>query len=97
MIFTKELKKVLCVVKGGEFSTFRNIILFVGCIIVLENGSINMALADGQVASVMAIKRLMPFFAFLIGYFYFKEQKDIRKKILATILLIIGSVFITIF
>ncbi len=92
-----ELKKVSAVVRGGKFAGLRNGILLAGVAIVIENGSINAALEMAPVASVMAIKRLMPFFAFLIGYFYFKEQTDVRKKLLATALLIAGAVLVTIF
>lgn len=72
-------------------------ILAAGAIIVAENGSINAALVNAPVANVFALKRIMPFFAFLIGLFYFKERTDIGKKIAATALMIVGAVLVTLF
>jgi drug/metabolite transporter (DMT)-like permease len=70
-------------------------IMLTGVVIALENGSINAALSVAPVASVMAIKRLMPLFAFLIGYFYFREHNGLRKKLLATGLMILGAICVT--
>ncbi len=49
-----------------------------------------------NVAYVMAIKRLMPFFAFIIGYFYFKEHTHVQRKIWATLLMVAGAIIITV-
>lgn len=70
-------------------------IFLAGVVIVLENGSINAALSESSVAYVFALKRLMPFFAFLLGYFYFKEKTDLKKKAIATALMVAGAVLIT--
>ena len=70
-------------------------ICIAGLVIALENGAINTALAQSDVASVMAIKRLMPFFAFLIAFFYFKERTEIPKKLIATALMVTGTVLVT--
>jgi drug/metabolite transporter (DMT)-like permease len=67
-----------------------------GLLIVLENGSINAALATAPVAHVMAVKRLMPLFAFLIGFFYFHERTGLKQKLAATSLMIAGAVILTI-
>ena len=72
-------------------------ILIAGTIIVIENGSINLALKNTEVAYVFAIKRLMPLFAFLIGIIYFKERAEIAKKILATALMVAGAVIVTLY
>lgn len=63
--------------------------------IAAANGSINFALKIADVSNVMAIKRVMPIFALLIGIFYFKEKKDLLKKFIATIIMIIGAILIT--
>jgi drug/metabolite transporter (DMT)-like permease len=39
----------------------------------------------------------MPFFAFLIGYFFFKEKTDVLRKIFATTLMVAGAIFIMTF
>ena len=96
-LYTGELSKVSAVMRGGEFRGLRNGVLLAGLLIVIENGSINAALGMAPVASVMAIKRLMPFFAFLIGYYYFKERTDTKKKLLATAVLVSGAILITAF
>lgn len=91
-----EYKKISVIAKEKKFSRLRSGLLLLGLIVVIENGSINAALGMAPVASVMAIKRLMPFFAFLIGYFYFKERSDVRKKLLATVLLVTGAILVTV-
>lgn len=72
-------------------------IILAGIVIVAENGVINAALGMEKVAYVMAIKRLMPVFAFLISIFYFKEKYNLRKKFLATILMVAGAAMMGIF
>lgn len=69
-------------------------IIFAGLAVALQNGSLNMALSLAPVASVMAINRIMPLFAFLIGVFYFKERMDLAKKIIATVVMVIGAVIV---
>jgi len=67
-------------------------VLLIGLIAVGENGSINAALSMTPVAQVFAIKRLMPLFAFLIGFFYFRERGELPKKIMATALMVAGAI-----
>jgi len=49
-----------------------------------------------DVTSVMAVKRLIPPFAFLIGYLYFEECTELLKKLVATALMAAGAILITI-
>jgi len=70
-------------------------ILAAGTLIVVENGCINAALAEAPVASVMAIKRMMPLFAFVIGLVYFRERTELRKKLVSTSLMITGAILVT--
>lgn len=58
---------------------------------------VNTALGMSKVAYVMAVRRTMPLFAFLMGYFYFKEKENAARKILATLLMVLGAVLIIIF
>jgi uncharacterized membrane protein len=53
------------------------------------------AMDSAKVSYVFSIKRIMPLFAFLIGYFYFHERKDILRKIIATILMVAGAILTT--
>lgn len=81
--------------KGTSLKKYRMFFLgtlVVGIIHVLENGSINLALSLAPVAQVFAIKRLMPLFAFFIGFFYFHERDEVPKKILSTILVVTGAI-----
>lgn len=95
LVIAGESKKMLRFVREPGFVKYFLAIAIAGIIIVLENGSINMALSVAPVAYVMALKRLMPFFAFLIGYFYFKEKTDFKIKVIGTALLILGAILIT--
>jgi drug/metabolite transporter (DMT)-like permease len=76
---------------------FLGIILLAGISIGIANTSINIALGAADVAVVMGIKRLMPLFAFVIGFLYFRERTGISKKITATSLMVLGAVLITLF
>lgn len=96
MIVFRESKKMHSLVFNSESRKLLGAIALAGICISIENGSINTALSQSTVAYVMAIKRVMPFFAFLIGWFYFKEKSDLRKKILATTLMVLGAVLVTI-
>ncbi|NTW29862.1 MAG: EamA family transporter [Candidatus Moranbacteria bacterium] len=69
-------------------------ILLAGFAVALQNGSLNWALSLAPVASVMALYRTMPFFAFLIGVAYFKERTDLKRKILATAIMVAGAVIV---
>lgn len=73
------------------------IMIAAGVSIAIENFSINTALNSASVANVFTIKRTMPFFAFLIGLYFFKEKAGIKRKILATLLMVVGAIVITIF
>lgn len=76
---------------------FLKIALLTGIAMSIANGSIYTALQWGSVSYVMALKRLNPMFAFLIAYFIFKEHKDVKKKLVATGLMVVGAVLIGIF
>ncbi|MFA6383046.1 MAG: EamA family transporter [Parcubacteria group bacterium] len=97
IIALRELPRLSAVLRRPTYRKLFLAILVTGIIIVFENGSINTALSTTSVAYVFAIKRLMPFFAFLIGLFYFKEKTDLKKKILATALMVAGAVIVTLF
>jgi drug/metabolite transporter (DMT)-like permease len=96
IIVCRESGRLLQVFRDRNMRLFLVGVAVTGGIIALENGSVNAALSMAPVASVMAIKRLMPLFAFLIGYFYFRERNDLRKKLLATGLMILGAILVTI-
>jgi drug/metabolite transporter (DMT)-like permease len=55
-----------------------------------------LALKTGRVALVLALKRLSIFFACLIGGKLFNEI-DLKRRLVATIILIIGALFVVIF
>jgi len=97
LIVYKEFGKIRDVILKPELRPLLFGMIIVGIIVFAENGTVNTALRIAPVASVMAIKRIMPLFAFLIGLFYFKERDDLKKKIIATALMVAGAVFVTIF
>lgn len=96
VILFRESKMIVRLTTEKTMRRLLAIIALAGVIIVLENGSVNAALSQAPVAYVMALKRLMPLFAFLIGVFYFKERTDLKKKMIATALMVAGAVIITV-
>ncbi|HBI33656.1 MAG TPA: hypothetical protein DEA43_03495 [Candidatus Moranbacteria bacterium] len=81
--------------KSNSAKNFLIATLFAGAAIAIANGGINYALQFTSVASVFAIKRTMPLFAFVIGVIYFKERNNLLQKIIATIVMVIGAVIVT--
>lgn len=73
------LKRVLLVMaSAGLVSAF------------LENGPINLALEVASASEIFALKRLMPFFALILGIVMFGERVK-RQHVLGTTLLVFGS------
>jgi uncharacterized membrane protein len=72
------------------------LIILVGLISVLYRYTQILAVKEGQVALVLAIKRTSVFFACVIGGTIFKEE-TLRQRIFATIILIVGSALIILF
>jgi drug/metabolite transporter (DMT)-like permease len=100
MIFIfKEREKVkeILVLREKKNIILLIIIVLAGIITAIEFATMNTAFGLANVAYVMGIKRTMPFFAFLIGYFFFKEKTDVLRKIFATTLMVAGAIFIMTF
>ena len=89
----KNIKSNLCAKSAWKFFIA---IFFAGVAIAIANGSTNHALQFASVSSVFAIKRTMPLFAFVLGVLYFKERNNLSQKIIATTIMIIGAVIITV-
>jgi uncharacterized membrane protein len=68
-------------------------VLLVGLLSVFYRYAQILALKEGQVALVLAIKRTSVFFACVIGGTIFKEE-TLMQRILSTIILIVGSALI---
>ncbi|MFA5993955.1 MAG: EamA family transporter [Parcubacteria group bacterium] len=94
---TTKIKNVFVQFQHHEKRNFFIAIILASLSITISNLSIGYAYALQNVAYIMAIKRIMPFFAFLIGYFYFKERTHVQRKIWATLLMVAGAVIITLF
>lgn len=97
LVASKKFWEIKDAILKSELRPLLFSVVIVGIIVFAENGTVNTAFGIAPVASVMAIKRIMPLFAFLIGFFYFKERNDLKKKIVATALMVAGAVFVTIF
>jgi drug/metabolite transporter (DMT)-like permease len=67
-----------------------------GLAIALSQWGISNALLLAPVAYVMSVKRLMPMFAFAIGYFFFHERTNTARKLAATMVMIVGALIISI-
>lgn len=65
-------------------------------IALLENGPATVALETAKAGEIFSLKRTMPFFALILGVVMFGE-KVTKRHILATCLLVTGSVFIILF
>ena len=96
VVLCGESSRLTRLFRDRELRAFLLGILAAGSLIVLENGCINAALAEATVASVMAIKRMMPLFAFVIGLVYFRERTELPKKLASTSLMIAGAILVTI-
>ena len=72
-------------------------LMIAGISIAIQQVSMNTALKLSDVSYVMAVKRTMPFFAFIIGYLYFKEREHAKRKLAATALMIAGAILIVLF
>lgn len=97
IISLKETSRFSGVLFDPKLRKLLGMIMLAGAIIAIENGSINAALANAPVAYVMALKRLMPLFAFVIGLLYFKERTEMKRKMIATAFMVLGAVMITVF
>lgn len=81
----------------NEKYLFFALALIAGAGYAIANGSINIALGLQQTAMVMGVKRVAPVFAFFIGYIFLRERRDAKKKLLATILIVIGTILLAVF
>jgi drug/metabolite transporter (DMT)-like permease len=91
---SKIIKSVFQNFKKAELKYFIIAVLLAGVAIAIQIGSINTALKYAPVSYVIAIKRIMPVFAFLIGLIYFKERTNILKKLIATIIMVAGAIIV---
>lgn len=90
----EKIKNTLSNFKNSEKRNFIIAVLLAGIAIAIQIVSINTALKYAPVSYVIAIKRIMPVFAFLIGLIYFKERTNISKKLIATIIMVIGAIIV---
>ena len=97
LLVLRERSKLSSVLRDSDKREFLMAVVAAGAVVVLENGSINAALGQASVAYVFAFKRMMPFFAFVIGIVYFRERTDLRKKFVATALMVVGALAMTLF
>lgn len=93
---TESLQLIVKNLTGNDAKNFLLATIFAGIAIAIANGSINYALKSATVANVFAIKRTMPLFAFVIGVVYFKERTNLTQKIIATVIMVIGAIIITV-
>ncbi|EKD46411.1 MAG: Drug/Metabolite Transporter (DMT) Superfamily [uncultured bacterium] len=91
----ESLKIIMQNLTGSGARNFLLASIFAGIAIAISNGAINYALQFESVSSVFAIKRTMPLFAFMIGVFYFKEKRNLKQKIVATLIMVAGAIIIT--
>ncbi|MFH0969107.1 MAG: DMT family transporter [Patescibacteria group bacterium] len=91
---SEKIKNALNNFKNNEKRNFIIAILLAGIAIAIQIVSINTALKYAPVSYVIAIKRTMPVFAFLIGFIYFKERTNILKKLIATVIMVAGAIIV---
>lgn len=89
-----ELSAFRVLYEGKKFKGVFLTIVMAGLILAfLENGPATVALEYAKASEVFALKRVMPFFALILGVLMFREKITLRH-IFATILLVFGSVLI---
>ena len=93
----------LIIKKGEAFSSFKAdwkkiwvFVLLVGLLSVFYRYAQILAIREGHVALVLAIKRTSVFFACVIGGTLFKEE-TLTQRIAATIILLVGGALIILF
>ncbi len=65
-----------------------------GIFAALANGSTYYAFQEGPVAGIIALKRLMPIFTFVLGVYVFKEHFNVRRRLIATCVMVGGAILI---
>lgn len=95
LLLAREQQKIKELFSQPEKKLLLAGIMLAGFAVAFQNGSLNWALSLAPVASVMAINRTMPLFAFLIGVFYFKEKTNLKQKIIATAIMVSGAIMVT--
>lgn len=96
LIFSfKESGAIRRLIAQGSPKVFLIAIVFAGLFTAGDYLAMNFGYSLTKVAYIMALKRAMPFFAFLIGYFYFKEKSGAARKLIATTLMIGGVIIIS--
>jgi drug/metabolite transporter (DMT)-like permease len=93
----KKVYDILGHLSDTDKKLFFVLALTAGAGYAIANGSINVALGEQQASLVMSVKRIAPMFSFFIGYLFLNETQDAKKKIFATILMVTGTILITLF
>lgn len=94
MVRAKESGVVSMLRTNGEWKKILWLMIATGGVIaLLENGPATIALETAKASEVFAIKRVMPFFALILGIIMFGE-KVTRRHIAGTALLVLGSMCI---
>lgn len=97
LLVTKEVSKLKALHLNGELNKLFPLLLLTGSVIAfLENGPATLALENASASEVFALKRTMPFFALILGFYMFHEKIE-KKHIFATLLLVLGSFCIVYF
>jgi drug/metabolite transporter (DMT)-like permease len=92
---TKKIKRIFRNFQKNQRIKFLIALAIIGLTVAASNWTINVAMETAKVSYVFSIKRIMPLFAFLIGYFYFHERKNLWRKLIATGLMVTGAVLTT--
>lgn len=94
MILTNENAAVRMLRANGEWTKILLLMILAGAVVaLLENGPATVALEQAKASEVFALKRIMPFFALVLGIMMFGE-KVTKRHVIGTALLVIGSALI---
>ncbi len=94
VLFTNERQTIRELRMSGQWSKVLGVMVLAGLVIAfLENGPATVALESAKASEVFAIKRVMPFFALVLGIMMFGEQVT-RRHVIGTALLVSGSMLI---
>lgn len=89
-----ENKKMTTRTKESDSNNFLILIILLGLIYAINTWTHYTALSKTFTTYAMVIKDTAPIFVFIIGYLYFKEKQRAVWKLIATSIIIIGSIIL---
>jgi len=94
VFISKENKRITTRIKESDGNNFLILIIFAGLIYAINAWAHYTALSKTFTTYAIVIKDTAPIFVFIIGYLYFKEKQRAAWKLIATLIVITGSIIL---